>query len=325
MRDAISHGIGSIRHISEEMKNKPKVSIVVLNYNNPNDTIECINSLMKNNYRNFDVILIDNGSTDNSVELLNSIKYKNLFFIQNEQNLGFAGGCNIGIRHALQNGAKYILLLNNDTVVKGDFLNSLIEQALKYPDAGAIGPKIYFYDEPDKIWFAGGYIDWKYDGAHTGYGKKDAEKYSTAKSVGFITGCAMLIKNEVIEKVGLLDTSFFAYQEDVDFCVRVRKARYTCIYLPYPAVWHRGGKTSKKHGRMSPFHRYLGTRNKLVLIKKNFRMLKLIDVFLREIFVVTPILIVLYVYRRHFDLIPAQIQGIIDAIIGRNKFSSVKS
>ena len=321
-RGVTNLGTGSIRRTSEEtMKNKPKVSIVVLNYNNPNDTIECINSLMRNSYENFDVILIDNGSTDNSVELLKPIKYKNLIFIQNEKNLGFAGGCNVGIQYALQNGADYVLPLNNDTIIKEDFLDSLVGQASKYPDAGAIGPKIYFYDEPDKIWFAGGYIDWKYDGAHTGYGKLDDNKYNTEQSVEFITGCAMLIKREVIEKVGLLESSFFAYQEDVDFCVRVRKAGYKCIYIPYPEVWHKGGKTSKKQGRMSPFHRYLGTRNKIVLMKKNFGKLKFIDVLLREVFVVTPILIILYAYRRHFDLIPAQIQGIIDAIKNVNKYA----
>lgn len=303
----------------DQMKNKPKVSLVVLNYNNPTDTIECISSLLKNSYENFEVILIDNGSTDNSVELLNSIHYKNVIFIQNEKNLGFAGGCNMGIRHALQNNADYILLLNNDTVVKEDFLDNLIEQALKYSDAGAIGPKIYFYDEPDKIWFAGGYIDWKYDGAHIGYGKLDDNIYNTERSVEFISGCALLIKSEVVEKVGLLDPSFFAYQEDVDFCVRIKNAGYKCLYIPYPHLWHKGGTTTKKQGRMSPFHRYLGTRNKLVLYRKNYGRLQFMGVLLHEIFLVTPILILLYIYRRHFDLISAQLQGMIDGLKGKNR------
>lgn len=299
---------------------KPKVAVVILNYNNPHDTIECVNSLMRNSYENFEVILIDNGSTDNSVEMLKTLKYRNLTFIRNEKNLGFAGGCNIGIRHALRSGADYVLLLNNDTVVREDFLDSLMEQALKHPDAGVIGPKIYFYDESNKIWFAGGYIDWKYDGAHVGYGKPDAGEYNAEKPVEFVTGCAMLVKREVLERVGLLDSSLFLYQEDVDFCIRVRKAGYKCIYIPYPHVWHKGGATTKERRRMSPLHRYWGTRNKLALFRKNFGRLRFAEVVLREILVVTPILILLYAHRRHFDLIPAQLRGIIDGLKGKSNY-----
>jgi len=275
---------------------------------------------MKNDYENYEVILIDNGSTDNSQEVLKKLEleYSNLNFIINTKNLGFAEGNNIGIRAS--NG-DYVLLLNNDTVVKENFLTSLMNQASKYPDSGVIGTKIYFYDEPDKIWFAGGYIDWKYDGAHIGYGELDENKYNTDKSVEFITGCTFLIKREVIEKVGLLDSSFFAYQEDVDWCVRIKKTGYQCIYVPYPEVWHKAGRTSKKQGRMSPLHRYLGTRNKLVLIKKNFSKLKFMDALLREILLVTPVYVILYASRGHFDLIPAQLQGIIDALRNRNKYA----
>lgn len=186
---------------------KPKVAIIILNWNGWKDTIECLESLYQITYPNYDVIVVDNGSEDDSVERIkeyaeSEIKIESKFFeyapsnkpikyieytreeaeagggkedkivdlssirkmilIKNKQNLGFAGGCNVGIQYALQNGADYVLPLNNDTIIKEDFLDGFIGQASKYPDAGAIGPKIYFYDEPDKIWFAGGYIDWKY-------------------------------------------------------------------------------------------------------------------------------------------------------------------
>ncbi|VVB85579.1 Glycosyl transferase family group 2 [uncultured archaeon] len=195
-----------------------------------------------------------------------------------------------------------------------------MQQVSLHPEAGIFCPKIYFYNMPNIIWFAGGYIDWKYDGAHIGYGKIDNSSYDSPLVSDYVTGCAMLIKREVIEKIGLLDASFFAYQEDVDLCIRAHKAGYECMYIPYPHVWHKAGATSKKHERMSPFHRYLGTRNKLALVKKNFGIFWLMDALFRELFIVTPVYIILYLSRWHFDLIPAQFQGIIDGVRGKNKY-----
>lgn len=301
------------------MNTQPKLSVIVLNYNNPFDTQECVYSLMKSDFESYELILVDNGSTDNSSEIFKELKSKfsNLILINNKKNLGFAGGSNDAVKSAR---CDYILLLNNDTIVKKDFLAGLMKQASEHPDASIFCPKIYFYDRPDTIWFAGGYIDWKYEGAHIGYGKKDNNAYDTAVSCAYVTGCAMLIKKEVINKIGLFDESFFAYQEDVDFCVRARKAGYKCMYIPYPHVWHKVGLTSKKQGRMSPFIRYLGTRNKLTMVRKNYGKMRFFEALLRELFVVTPIYVLLYSSRGHFDLIPAQFQGIIDALKGKNKY-----
>ncbi len=227
------------------MKSKPALSIIILNYNNPDDTLECVHSLMKNRYDSYEVILVDNGSNKGSVEILRQLEseYPDLILVFNQKNLGFAGGNNIGFN--LSKG-DMILLLNNDTTVKEDFLEALMKQASLYPEAGILCPKIYFHDRPGTIWFAGGYIDWKYDGAHIGYGKMDNSSYGIPHACDYVTGCAMLIKRNVIEKIGFLDESFFAYQEDVDFCIRARKAGYKCMYIPYPHVWHKAGSTSKK-------------------------------------------------------------------------------
>jgi GT2 family glycosyltransferase len=130
----------------------------------------------------------------------------------------------------------------------------------------------------------------------------------------------MLMSRIALEKIGLLDSSLFAYHEDVDWCYRGRKLGFKCIYVPYPEVWHKGGATSKKEGRMSPMHRYLGTRNKLAVIKKNFGMMKFVEVLTREIFLVTPLYMALYTLRGHFDLISAHFEGIKDALKDRNKF-----
>ena len=124
---------------------KPKLSVIILNYNNPDDTLECVRSLIKNNFDGYEILLIDNGSADDSKEILRKLESEcsNLTFIINEKNLGFAGGNNVGIGVSV---GDYILLLNNDTVVKEDFLDSLLKQASEHPDAGILCPKIYFYD-----------------------------------------------------------------------------------------------------------------------------------------------------------------------------------
>lgn len=352
-----------------DIKNNPKVTILLLNYNDWKSAIECLESVYRTTYPNWEILVVDNGSENASVAKIKEwaagnipvkskffgleekepIKYvEELFYDEEEnkvkvsqkvqewdllppgqkllilrikRNRGFTGGNNIGMKYILrEKKTDYIVLLSNDVVVDDNFIGTLMKQASRYPDAGIFCTKIYFYDEPDTIWFAGGYIDWKNEGAHIGYEKKDNHAYDAAITCKYVTGCAMLIKKEVLEKIGLLDESFFAYQEDVDFCIRARKAGYKCMYIPSPRVWHKVGSTLKKEGRMSPLIRYLGTRNKLSMIRKNFGRLRLIEALLRELFVVTPVYIILYASRRHFDLIPAQFQGIIDALRGKNKY-----
>lgn len=256
------------------------LSVILLNYNQPDMTIDCIEYLLKNkNYcKDFEIIVIDNGSKDNSVVKLAEISSKhNLLFIDNKENLGFAEGNNVGIREAR---GEWVLLLNNDTVFKEEFISKMAKAAIDNPDAAAIGPKIYYYDSPSKIWYNGGKITKYYNFVDDQ--SVDNEDY---KQVEWITGCALMINKKAFEKIGLLDKDFFMYNEDIDWCIRARRAGLNLVYTPYAEIWHIGSKTANESFKKS-FQIYYGYRNKLFIVNKNtkgFEYIYLIFVILSGI------------------------------------------
>jgi len=249
----------------------PKVFIIILNWNGLKDTLECLDSVFKLDYVNFEVIVVDNGSTDNSVEVIRQT-YPQVILIENRENLGYAGGNNIGIRYALKHGADYVWLLNNDTIVNPDSLTNLVEVAEKNKEVGILGSKIYYYDKRDILWFAGAYIDWnRAISPHIGLNQKDKGQYDIIMEVDRVTGCSMLVKRDVCDSVGLFDSDFFLYVEEVDWCVRAQKAGFKCIFVPTSIVYHKVSSTLKDVSyNYSLSFTYYNTRNFLYLIKKNF-------------------------------------------------------
>src|SRR4030042_3841159 len=193
----------------------PKVYIIILNWNGCNDTIECIESLKSVTYPNFSVVVVDNASSDNSIDVIPR-KYRDIAFIEVKKNMGFAGGNNIGIKYALEHGADYILLLNNDTTVEPNFLTELVRTAETDNKVGILGPKIYFYSEPVRIWFGGGKLNWlRKKGTHLDYLKIDNKNLAPEKPKlkKFITGCCLLIKKDVVKRLGLMSEDYFLYYE----------------------------------------------------------------------------------------------------------------
>lgn len=240
------------------------VYIVLVNFNGAKDTIECIKSLNNINYENFKIVVVDNKSSDEDKVKLKEADIK-FHLIESNENLGFAGGNNIGIKYAIDNNADFVLLLNNDTLVHKDFLNEL----MKYTEinVGVIGPKILYYPEVSKIWFAGGMINWfKFIGQHFGEKQEDNGQFNTLKEVDFVTGCCMLIDSNVFKKVGLLPEGYFMYFEDVDFCVKVKDAGYKLIYNPNSEIYHKVSISSG--GEESPFILKYSNRNRLKFMKK---------------------------------------------------------
>ena len=209
---------------------QPKVSIIIVNWNGYNDTIECIESLNKIQYDNFDIILIDNGSNSDDALRLNS-KNRSLKIISLRKNLGFALANNVGILIALGNKSELILLLNNDTIVDPYFLNEMVEVAIKNEKIGILGPKIYYYNDKDKLWYAGGKLNLYFNHKTEGQNHKDDGQFDSMKQVDWISGACMLIRKSVFEKIGYLPKEYFLGWEDIDFVPMLRKMDFlVCIF-----------------------------------------------------------------------------------------------
>lgn len=224
----------------------PKVSIIILNWNGLDDTIECLESLKKIGYPNYEVIVVDNASSGNDVEALRERYRDYIHVIVNDRNYGFSEGNNIGIRYALSKMSDYIFLLNNDTVVDADVLSELIEVAEQDKKAGILGGKIYYYSSPSRLQSVGGKISWRTGRFKDYSGEEDIGQYGQVAERDFVYATAMLIKRAVIEKVGFLDSSLFFGMEDYDYCAQAIKAGFKVLYVPGAKVWHKQGASRKK-------------------------------------------------------------------------------
>lgn len=243
----------------------PQVAIIVLNWNGLNDTLECLESLSHLDYPFYEVIVVDNDSTDGSVPAIRA-RCPDVVIIETGENLGYTGGNNVGIRYALECGADYVLLLNNDTVVEPAFLRLLVDAAEAEPAVGIAGPTIYYHERPDVIWSAGGAIDWQRGSTRmVGLDEQDGGQFGQVpRTVDFVTGCAMLVGRAVLEQAGLLDERFFAYYEETEWCVRATRAGFQIVHVPPAHIWH---KISPAAQADSPLVHYYMTRNRLLFMK----------------------------------------------------------
>lgn len=245
----------------------PKIAVIVLNWNNPGDTIECLNSLQQIEYSNYEVIVADNGSTDDSVLRLRQ-SFPDIVLIENGENLGFAEGNNRAIDCALERGAELLFLLNNDTIVAPDVLSELAKAAERHPQAGFFGAKILYFDQPDIVWFAGG--RWNPQHCifeHIGIHGNEREHGLTDAVIDYVCGCALMVRAELIAKIGSMHAPFFFTYEETDWCYRGRKAGYESRLVAQAKVWHKVSASSGGEG--SPLQSYFYTRNLLLWSKRN--------------------------------------------------------
>ena len=244
-----------------------KVFIIVLTYKNYDDTRECLDSVTRLDYDPFEVVVVDNCSLDGSLEKLKH-DYPDHVYIENARNLGFSGGNNVGIRYALERGADFVWLLNNDTSVHPEALARLMDAADIMEDAGILGSMIYYYDFPDRIHFAGGKIvKGRGKGRHIG-GEEVADYYfDSPLETGFATGASLLASREMIEQVGMLDEAYFLYLEDVDWALRARDKGWRTYLVPDSVVWHKVNLTT---AQLRPRIIYYVCRNSLYLCRRHF-------------------------------------------------------
>jgi GT2 family glycosyltransferase len=215
----------------------PKLVVVVLNWNNVQETLRCLEALEASDFEDLEIVVVDNASTDGSVGVLRE-RYPDLPLLRNEENLGYAGGNNVGLQYAIERGAAYVLLLNDDAVVAPDALSALVAAADRFPDAAFLGPKVLSLEEPSRLLSAGGSFDSEWRSSHRGVGELDRGQFDRVASVGYLSGCALLVSGHALERIGPLDSRFFAYNEDVDWCYRAGREGFDLLFVPQARVWH---------------------------------------------------------------------------------------
>jgi GT2 family glycosyltransferase len=274
-------------------KAAPKVAVAVITHNGKRYLKTCIESLLNQTYKNFDIYLIDNASSDGSSEYVKQ-NFPMVKIIRFEKNLGFAKAYNIAIRMI---DADYIALLNDDTKVHPKWLEELVKAALEDEKAGALGALILFLDHPDIVQHAGGMITPIGGGIDIGFGKPLHEVDLRKRYVGYVCGAAMLVNKDAFEKVGGFDNDYFAYFEDVDLCWRMWLQGYKVVLVPTSVVYHKYG--GSWGGRYNPRRLYLSHINKLRNTVKNFDTVYCIKgLLLNVIFDISRLIILVIKHRR---------------------------
>ena len=244
------------------------VAVVLVSLNGRDYTLDCLRSLQETETPEVRTILVDNGSTDGTADAVEAA-FPEVQVLRQVTNTGFAEGNNIGIRAALEAGADWVLILNNDTTIAPDTIARMIEVATASPDIGVVCPLILYADPPDRIWYAGRDFDPRrgYHGSPWGLGDTDTGQYAGVNDVDTATGCAMLMPAAALERVGLMDPALFLYLEDIDWCLRFREAGYRVVVAGDARVWH--AVSSAGGGENNDSVYYYGVRNVLEICNRH--------------------------------------------------------
>ncbi len=243
----------------------PLVINVILNTNRRDDTLACLAGVAASTYPNQKTLVLDNASTDGSVEAI-SIHYPEVQNVPLKDNRGYAGNNNVGIHLAMELGAEWVFVLNEDITLAPNCLEELMKVAQANPQVGILGPMVYHFDEPEVIQSAGGLLDRYWQSIHTGQNQLDRGQFPIPRAVDWISGCAILVRREVIEQVGALDDRFFYYWEETEWCLRARRSGWQIWHIPLAKIWHKGVQRNYSPG---PNVTYYATRNKLMTMKKH--------------------------------------------------------
>lgn len=283
----------------------PLVSVIAINYDHLNDTVEFLESTEKLTYPNVEIIVVDNNSPNEKPTEEVKRRFPKVKFIQSEKNLGFAGGNNLGLKAAK---GDYYFLLNNDTLVFSGFLEPIVEFMETHPDAGMASPKV-LYPDGKTLQFAGGSILNPFTGRQISYGmgEPDEGQYDTYYKTNMVHGGALIIPRKVVEKIGLMPEIYFLYYEELDWCESVKRAGYSIYYLGISKILH---KESVSTGAESPLKTYYMTRNRLLFMRRNFTGLPAVIGFIFFCFVSVPKNTVHYLLKRKSNLIKPFYQGI---------------
>ena len=234
------------------MSTELSVTVIVLNWNGKELTIKCLESLKKVNYSNFNILVVDNGSTDGSVDTLKE-KFPDVSVLALENNLGYASGNNRGFDSLESDPPKFVIFLNNDTIVDVNFIEPLVKQLLTKKHAGQTVPKIYYENDPKLIWYAGGIVNlWTGSIYHLGIRQNDGPGYSKTNKTKYATGCCFCIRYEEFKEFGGFDENFPMYSEDVDLSLWIRSAGKQVWFVPDSKIWHKVSSSCLLYTSPSP-------------------------------------------------------------------------
>lgn len=250
------------RQVSANSTDLPLVAVVILNTNRRKDTLECLASLSGSTYPNTEIFVLDNASTDGSVDAIQE-SFPDANIMHLPQNLGYAGNNNYGIEAAMKSGAEWILVLNEDTVLAPECLEQLVRAGESDPRIGFLGPLVMHYDEPNVIQSAGGTMDQYWAATHIGQNEPDCGQYDRVRPVDWISGCAIFGRRQMIEEIGGLDARFFYYWEETEWCVRARRHGWHVAHVPAARLWHKG---VQRDYRPNPNVTYYNTRNRMLMM-----------------------------------------------------------
>jgi GT2 family glycosyltransferase len=249
------------------VKGEPSVCALTLNWNRSQDTVECLDTLARQTYPNLRLSVVDNGSSDDSITSIRT-RFPQVDLVQSPENRGFAAGANLGLRRALDGGAEHVFLVNNDTLIDKQAVAHLVRHV--GPGVGILAPAIFYAEDQDRIWSAGGRIHpLTLDKYHDTWQPAHAGGEAGPEDKDFVTGCGMLLTRQFLEEVGLFDERFFMYYEDADLCMRARRAGFRILLVPAAKMWHKVAQSSG--GRDSLDERYWMGRSSVIYFRKHAR------------------------------------------------------
>ncbi len=243
----------------------PLVFTIILNTNRCHDTLEALDSLVKSDYPDHRIIVLDNASQDGSVEAIHHA-FPEVQVIALEDNRGYAGNNNVGIHTALSQGADWVFVLNEDTILAPDCLSRMVEAGEREPCIGIVGPMVFHHSDPGIIQSAGGKMGPDWQAYHLGQNEPDHGQFAQQRPVDWVSGCAILVRREVIEQAGALDERFFYYFEETEWCLRAREQGWMVWHVPQARLWHKGVQLDYHPG---PNITYYSTRNRFLLLSKH--------------------------------------------------------
>jgi hypothetical protein len=290
------------------------IGVVVPNWNGGEENLRCLESILAQGIPGRDVFFVDNGSEDGSPELVVE-KLPEVRVLRNAENLGYAAASNRGARAALEEGAEGILFVNNDAVLPDGVVQALTDEMGQEPRLGIVGPRIVYLTEPDRVWSAGGVLTWRQNlSTLLGHGELDDKRWMETHPVDYIPGCVMLVRRAVFEQIGFMDADYFAYMEDIDYCLRARNAGFLVEVVGRVAALHDASHTTG--GGYNPRRKYMMGVNSVWFLRRHAHALQWARFFVYDV-ATLPFLWIIALFRGSSRSVLGKALGIFDGLRGK--------